>query len=59
MYLLQTIALVAEAARANGAGDRVAPLVVQARILLDNVDAADLIDHDRVHVHETYRLFGH
>ena len=60
VYLLQTIALVVDAARANDAGDQVAPFVAQARILLDNVDAADLIDHDRVRVHETYRtLFGY
>jgi hypothetical protein len=60
VYLLQTIALVADAARANDAGDRIAPFVAQARLLLDNVDNADLIDHDRARVHQTYRtLFGH
>ena len=55
VYLLQSIALVADAARANDVGDRVAPFIAQARLLLDNVDAADLIDHDRVSVHHSYR----
>ncbi len=59
VYLLQSIALVADAARANGAADRVAPFVAQARLLLDNVDAADLIEHDRVSVRHSYHaLFG-
>ncbi len=60
VYLLQTIALVVDAARANDAGDRVAPFLAQARILLDNVDAAELVDHDRALVHQMYgTLFGH
>ncbi len=60
VYLMQTIALVADTARANDAGDRVAPFTAQARLLLDNVDNADLIDHDRAHLHQTSRtLFGH
>jgi uncharacterized membrane protein len=59
IYLMQTIALVAEAARAHEAGDRAAPFVSQARLLLDNVDAANLIVDDRLAVHRTYRtLFG-
>jgi uncharacterized membrane protein len=53
--LLQTIALVADAARANDAGDRVAPFVAQARLILDSADAAGLIDDDRVRVHQSYR----
>ena len=60
VYLLQAIALVADAARATGVGDRAAPFVAQGRLLLANVDAAALIDHDRVSVHHSYRtLFGH
>jgi hypothetical protein len=55
VYLLQTIALVADAARANDAGDRIAPFVAQARLLLDNVDAAGLIDDDRARVHQSFR----
>ena len=59
VYLLQTIALVTEAAGANEAGDRVAPFVAQARLLLANVDTADLIDDDRSRVHQTFHtLFG-
>ena len=59
VYLLQTIALVADAARANDAGHRVAPFLAQARLLLDNVDAAELIDDDRLRVHRSYHvLFG-
>jgi uncharacterized membrane protein len=59
VYLLQAIGLVADAARANDAGDRVAPFARQARLLLDDVDAAAVIADDRVHVHQTYRrLFG-
>jgi uncharacterized membrane protein len=59
VYVLQTIALVADAARANDAGERIAPFVAQARLLLDNVDAAGLIDDDRASIHNSYRaLFG-
>ena len=60
VYLLQTIALIVDAARANDAGDRIAPFVAQARLVLDNVDAAGLIEDDRVRVHQSYRtLFAH
>lgn len=59
VYLLETIALVGEAARANDAGDRIGPFLAQARLVLENVDAADLIATDRQHVHHAYRtLFG-
>jgi uncharacterized membrane protein len=55
VYLLQTIALIADAARANDAGDRIAPFVAQARLVLDNVDAAGLVDDDRDRVHQSFR----
>jgi uncharacterized membrane protein len=57
--LLHTIALVIDAATAKGASDRIAPLAAQARLLLDNVGAAELIPDDRARVHRTHRaLFG-
>lgn len=60
VYLLHAIALVVDAARANEVGDRAAPFAAQARLLLDNVDAADLVDHDRSRVHRSYHeLFGY
>jgi hypothetical protein len=43
VYLLQTIALVADAARAIDAGDRIAPFIAQARLVVDNADSAGLI----------------
>jgi uncharacterized membrane protein len=54
VYLLQAIGLVVEASSANGAADRVDPFVAQARLVVANVDAAHVLEHDRRRVHDTF-----
>lgn len=54
-YLLQAIGLVVDGVRAEGQGDRVAPLLEQARLIIAHVEGADLLDDDRHALQRTYR----
>lgn len=53
-YLFQMLAQVVEAARSVGAGDRVAPFVEQAHLLLLATEEAAMFDHDRARLRQSY-----
>jgi len=54
VYLLQMIGLAVDAATASGGGGRTPAFVEQARLIVDTVDTADVLDIDRRRVQQTY-----
>lgn len=55
IYLLHTIAVVTDAATANGSSHRIRPFTEQAELLLANVEAAELIPNDRARIQHSYQ----
>lgn len=59
IYLLEMIAGVIDAAGASGDAHRARPLLAQAHLVLEHVDAADIVEPDRHRVrHAHAKLFG-
>ncbi len=58
VYLLEMIGLVVDAAIANGAADRVGPLLEQARLIDATNDAGDALEPDRRRVHGAYEALA-
>lgn len=54
VYMLQAIGLVVDAVRAEGHGDRVAPLLEQARLIIAHAEAAELLDDDLDDLRRSY-----
>ena len=54
VYLLEMLSLVVDAARANGAHDRVGPFLEQARLTVANADDATFVDADRQRIRQAY-----
>lgn len=54
VYLLQMIGLVVDAVTADGGGERVPAFLRQARLIVDTVNAANLLEVDRQQVQNTH-----